>query len=70
MSSLRLRITLNKGRRGIALSRLEDLVEELRRFLSSTGDDISLSEPDAELFELPKDFKVVDHRQSDPPAIN
>ena len=32
--------------------------------------EITLSEPDAELFELPKDFKVVDHRQSDPPAVN
>jgi hypothetical protein len=32
--------------------------------------EINLSEPDAELFELPKDFKVVDHRQSDPPAVN
>jgi len=32
--------------------------------------EITLSEPDAELFELPKDSKVVDHRQSDPPAVN
>jgi len=32
--------------------------------------EISLAEPDAELFELPKDFQVVDHRQSDPPAVN
>jgi hypothetical protein len=32
--------------------------------------DITLSEPDAELFELPKDFKIVDHRQSDAPAVN
>jgi hypothetical protein len=32
--------------------------------------EITLSEPDAELFELPKDFKVVDHRQSDPPAVD
>lgn len=35
-----------------------------------TVTEITLSEPDAELFELPKDFKVVDHRQSDPPAVN
>jgi hypothetical protein len=27
-------------------------------------------ETEAELFELPKGFKVVDHRQSDPPAVN
>lgn len=32
--------------------------------------EITLSEPDAELFELPKDFKVVDHRRSDPPAVD
>jgi len=32
--------------------------------------EITLSEPDAGLFELPKDFKVVDHRQTDPPAVN
>ena len=32
--------------------------------------EITLSEPDAELFELPKGFKVVDHRQSDPPAVD
>jgi hypothetical protein len=32
--------------------------------------EIDLSEPDAVLFELPKDFKVVDHRQSDPPALD
>jgi hypothetical protein len=32
--------------------------------------DITLSEPDAEFFELPKDFKIVDHRQSDAPAVN
>jgi hypothetical protein len=32
--------------------------------------EVSLSEPDAELFELPKDFKIVDHRQSDPPAVD
>ena len=32
--------------------------------------EITLSEPDGELFELPKDFKIADHRQSDPPAVN
>jgi hypothetical protein len=32
--------------------------------------EITLSEPEAELFQLPKDFKVVDHRQSDPAAVN
>jgi hypothetical protein len=32
--------------------------------------EITLSEPDAELFELPKDFRVVDRRQSDPRAVD
>ncbi len=45
MSNLRLRITLNKGKRGISLDKLEHVVEELRKFLSSMGDDISLVDP-------------------------
>jgi hypothetical protein len=45
MSYLKLRITLNKGKRGISLDKLEHIVEELRRFLSSVGDDIDLVEP-------------------------
>lgn len=45
MSYLKLRITLNKGKRGIKLDKLEHIVEEMRRFLSSLGDDIELTEP-------------------------
>ena len=37
MSYLRLRITLNKGKRGIPLDKFENLVEEMRKFLSSMG---------------------------------
>jgi hypothetical protein len=32
--------------------------------------EITLYEPEPELFELPKDFKVVDRRQTDPAAVN
>ncbi len=45
MSHLKLRITLNKGKRGISLGKLEHLVEELRKFLYSIGDDINLVGP-------------------------
>jgi hypothetical protein len=45
MSYLRLRMTLNKGKRGISLDKLENIVEELRKFLFSMGDDIDLVEP-------------------------
>jgi hypothetical protein len=47
MSQLRLRITLNKGKRGISLDKLEKVVEELRKFLVSLGDDMELTEPAA-----------------------
>lgn len=45
MSRLRLRLHFNKGREGIALDKLEHIVEELRKFLASLGDDIELMEP-------------------------
>jgi hypothetical protein len=45
MSQLRLRITLNKGKRGISLDKLEKIIEELRKFLASMGDDMELTEP-------------------------
>jgi hypothetical protein len=45
MSQLKLRITLNKGKRGIPLSKLELLVEEMRKFLTSMGEDFELVEP-------------------------
>jgi hypothetical protein len=35
-----------------------------------TVTEINLSEPDVHLFDLPQGFKVVDHRQSDPPAVD
>lgn len=47
MSRLKLRITLNKGQHGIKLQKLENVVEELRKFLASAGEDINLSEPTA-----------------------
>ncbi len=45
MSHLRLRITLNKGKRGIALGKLEKVIEEMRKFLFAAGDDMALTEP-------------------------
>lgn len=45
MSYLRLRIRLNKGKRGIYLDKLEKIVEEMRKFLASVGDDMDLTEP-------------------------
>jgi hypothetical protein len=35
-----------------------------------TVTEINLSEPDVHLFELPQGFKVVDHRQFDPTAVD
>jgi len=45
MSLLRMRITLNKGKRGIALDKLENIVEELRKFFVGVGNDMELTEP-------------------------
>ena len=45
MANLKLGIELNKGKRGIALDKLEHIVEEMRKFLVSMGDDIELSDP-------------------------
>ena len=47
MSHLRLRITLNKGKRGISLDKLEKFVQDMRQFLTSMGEDIDLTEPNA-----------------------
>jgi hypothetical protein len=38
---------LNKGKRGISLDKLEKVVQEMRRFLVSMGDDIELVEPES-----------------------
>lgn len=45
MQNLRLRVKLNKGRRGISLEKLEKFVVEMRKFLMQAGDDLSISEP-------------------------
>jgi hypothetical protein len=45
MSYLRLRIVLNKGRRGIPLVKLERIAEEMRKFMVDLGEDIDLTEP-------------------------
>jgi hypothetical protein len=47
MANLRLKIELNKGKRGISLDKLEKVVLEMRRFLESLADDIELVEPDS-----------------------
>lgn len=47
MSYLKLRIVLNKGQRGIALSKLERIAEELRKFMAELGEDLDLTEPTA-----------------------
>jgi hypothetical protein len=47
MANLKLKIEFNKGKAGIALDRLESVVEAVRRFLSSLGEDIELVEPTA-----------------------
>lgn len=47
MANLRLKIELNKGKRGISLDKLEKIVQEMRKFLESMGDDIELVEPDS-----------------------
>jgi len=45
VANLRLKIELNKGKRGISLDKLEKIVQEMRRFLVSMSDDIELVEP-------------------------
>jgi len=47
MPNLKLHIELNKGKRGIALDKLEKVVQEMRRFLESMADDIELVEPES-----------------------
>ena len=45
MQNIRLRVKLNKGRRGIPLDRLEKFVAEMRKFLGQIGDDLNIPEP-------------------------
>jgi hypothetical protein len=47
MATLKLKIEFNKGKPGIGLDKLEKVVESVRRFLSSLGEDIELLEPNA-----------------------
>lgn len=46
MSHLRLRIKLNKGKRGIPLQKLERIVSETRKFLIATAQDLDIMSPD------------------------
>jgi hypothetical protein len=43
--NLRLRVRLNKGRRGIPLDKLEKFVAEMRKFLIQIGDDLTVPDP-------------------------
>jgi len=45
MAQIKLQIEVNKGKKGIPLSKLESLIEDMRRFLASVGEDIELIEP-------------------------
>ena len=45
MSRLRIRISLNKGKKGIYLDKLEKIVSETRKFLASIGADIEVPDP-------------------------
>lgn len=47
MANLRLRIQFNKGKSGVALNKLEHVVESVRLFLASLGEDIELLDPAA-----------------------
>jgi hypothetical protein len=47
MSHLRLRIKLNKGRRGIPLEKLERIVSETRKFLIATSQDLEIPSPES-----------------------
>jgi hypothetical protein len=42
MQNLRLRVKLNKGRRGVPLDKLEKFVAEMRKFLAQIGDDLAI----------------------------
>lgn len=55
MSRLRIRISMNKGQRGIYLDKLEKIVSETRKFLASMGEDIEVTDPNAKWIGL--DFR-------------
>ncbi len=45
VAQIKLQIEVNKGKKGIPLAKLESLIEDMRRFLASVGEDIELVEP-------------------------
>jgi hypothetical protein len=47
MANLKLRIEFNKGKPGVDLDKLEHVIESMRRFLASLGEDIELLDPTA-----------------------
>jgi hypothetical protein len=47
MAHLRLRIKLNKGKRGISLEKLERIVAETRKFLVASAQDLDVTNPDS-----------------------
>jgi hypothetical protein len=55
MSKLRIRIALNKGKKGIYLDKLEKIVLETRKFLAHIGEDIDVPDPNAKWVGL--DFR-------------
>ncbi len=46
MATLRLRIEINKGRKGVPLDKLERVIRETRKFLSDMAEDLRVSEPE------------------------
>ena len=47
MANLKLRVEINKGKTGISLDKLQHVIESIRRFLISLGEDIELIDPNA-----------------------
>ena len=45
MAHIKLKIEVNKGKHGVSLDKLEHIIQEMRRFLVSMGDDIELINP-------------------------
>jgi hypothetical protein len=46
MSHVRLRVKLNKGRRGVQLAKLESFIASMRRFLVAVSQDLDIPNPD------------------------
>lgn len=45
MAQIKLQVEVNKGKKGIPFGKLESLIEDMRRFLTSVAEDIELVEP-------------------------